>query len=183
MVSPRIAIFKVRFAPWPTRGGVDNQRGQQISNPLKVLTLRWGEHDSRWLAKIFALKGKRLLPLTYSAHQIRVPGLGLETRSHCNFGVEQARDRAVLLRVLRSFVEGGFVSAGYPGFYIQMNGRNSKAGVGLFEYQGRFGVNGLCCHVRVAELTAQRHRESAGVRRSHQLFGIGTNTIFESRAE
>jgi len=128
-------------------------------------------------------KGKRPPPLSYFGHRIRVPGLGFQTRGHCNFGVEQARDRAVLLRVLRSFVEGSFVSAGYPGFYIQMNGRNSEAGVGLFECQGRFGVNGLCCHVRVAELTAQRHRESAGVRRSHQLFGIGANTILESRAE
>src|SRR5207248_2161575 len=53
----------------------------------------------------------------------------------------------------------------------------------LVERNGRSRLELACGHAGVSELRRERHRETAGVRRGEELFGVSADPILKPRAE
>jgi hypothetical protein len=86
--------------------------------------------------------------------------------------VQQPRDRAALLRVAGGLLETGFRGAGDAGGDVEVDVRDSEAGVLFLERHGGGGRHAGGRGSGGRQLSGERHREAASMRGRDQFFGI-----------
>src|SRR3954469_15239719 len=96
-------------------------------------------------------------------------------RLHRDFGIQQFRDRAAALGVCGGGLELLLRRARHAGLDDEVNLFDRKTLRLLFERDGCGGVVFIGGQAGVAELSRQRHRETAGMRGGDQLFRVGAD--------
>src|SRR6266853_2703047 len=95
--------------------------------------------------------------------------LGVE----CYFGVEDLRDRAVLLGFLSHSGERGLVQVRHVGTQSQSRAGDAKALAFRVQSDGRLGAELRGSVAAALQLKSERHGETAGVCGGNKLLGVG----------
>jgi hypothetical protein len=97
--------------------------------------------------------------------------------------LQQPRDRAAFLCLLRQLIELLFLDVGHPRPRRQVDLRHRRPIVGLLHRHHSRRLNRLRRMLNARQLPAKRHRKAPRMGRRDQLLRIGSHAILKPRAE
>src|SRR4029077_16766207 len=98
-------------------------------------------------------------------------------------GCQRFRDGTVLLGIVGEALEGCLIDPRHVAFGCQIDAGDSPTLVALVEMDAGRGPNYLWLVAGLREAVGERHRKASGMRRAHQLFGIGAGPVLHPTLE